>query len=101
MVVVEATRRREFEPVWTVTPNLMMVHDHQTRRVEFEIRAPDSASGPVDFPVHALYYVCEGVASACLYRLGRAGRRMSLCWLAARGAFELTRRHNQEGDRPQ
>ncbi len=41
----------------------------ETRRVEFELRAPeDAAPGPVTLPAYALYYVCEGVRGACLYR---------------------------------
>jgi hypothetical protein len=40
----------------------------ETRRIEFEIRSPDSASGRVEIPAYALYYVCEGASGACLYR---------------------------------
>jgi tetratricopeptide (TPR) repeat protein len=41
----------------------------EVRRVEFEIRVPDSAiPGPVTVPVYGLYYVCEDVQGTCLYR---------------------------------
>ncbi len=38
------------------------------RRVEFEVRAPENASGTTRIAAYALYYVCEGVAGQCLYR---------------------------------
>jgi tetratricopeptide (TPR) repeat protein len=40
----------------------------EPRHVEFEIRSPVEASGAVELPGYALYYVCEGVRGACLYR---------------------------------
>jgi tetratricopeptide (TPR) repeat protein len=39
----------------------------ETRTLEFEVRAPESASGEVTLPAYALYYVCEGRKGACLY----------------------------------
>ena len=40
----------------------------EPRHVEFEIRSPEDASGAVELPGYALYYVCEGLRGACLYR---------------------------------
>ncbi|MFQ5718592.1 MAG: hypothetical protein ACE5IK_03500 [Acidobacteriota bacterium] len=40
----------------------------EVREVEFECRVPKNASGTVSVPAYALYYVCEGVHGACLYR---------------------------------
>ena len=40
----------------------------EVRRVEFEIRSPPDAEGPLRLPGYALYYVCEGVKGQCLYR---------------------------------
>jgi tetratricopeptide (TPR) repeat protein len=49
--------------------NPPMAVSQEERRVEFEIRAPDSApAGAVAVPAYALYYVCEDVNGTCLYR---------------------------------
>jgi hypothetical protein len=41
----------------------------ETRRLEFELRAPaDAKAGEVTIPAYALYYVCEDEDGACLYR---------------------------------
>ena len=41
----------------------------ETRRVEFEIRAPENGLEPLTkIPAYALYYVCEDVDGTCLYR---------------------------------
>jgi len=40
----------------------------ETRTVEFEIRRPDTADSTGKLRGHALYYVCEGIKGACLYR---------------------------------
>ncbi len=41
----------------------------ETRRVEFEARIPgDAKPGVTRLPAYALYYVCEDVRGACLYR---------------------------------
>ncbi len=40
----------------------------EPRHVEFEVRTHERAEGPVEVPAYALYYVCEGVDGACLYR---------------------------------
>ena len=41
----------------------------EPRAIEFELRCPDDASsGLVEVPSYALYYVCEDVNGACLYR---------------------------------
>ena len=40
----------------------------EPRHVEFELQSPDDASGTVEVAGYALYYVCEGVKGACLYR---------------------------------
>jgi hypothetical protein len=40
----------------------------EPRRVEFELQAPDDASGSMTIPAYALYYVCEDVSGTCLYR---------------------------------
>ncbi len=53
----------------------------ETRRVEFEIRAPENGLEPLTkIPAYALYYVCEDVDGTCLYRrqdidIGIATRR--------------------------
>ena len=39
----------------------------ESRRIEFEIQAPEAAE-TIELPVYALYYVCEGEKGACLYR---------------------------------
>jgi hypothetical protein len=45
------------------------VVSQETRRVEFELRAPaDAAAGRLTVPAYALYYVCEDVDGTCLYR---------------------------------
>ncbi len=40
----------------------------EPRRVELELESPAEVRGPVKIPAYALYYVCEGVDGACLYR---------------------------------
>ena len=41
----------------------------ETRRLEFELRAPvDAEPGMVTVPAYALYYVCEDIDGKCLYR---------------------------------
>ncbi len=41
----------------------------ETRKVEFEIRSPESFRGEtIQIPAYALYYVCEDVNGTCLYR---------------------------------
>lgn len=41
----------------------------ETRKLEFEVRLPESAEGKsLQVPVYALYYVCEDVDGTCLYR---------------------------------
>ncbi|UCF36606.1 MAG: hypothetical protein JSU96_17590 [Acidobacteriota bacterium] len=40
----------------------------ETRRIEFEVQLPGEAADPVEIPVYALCYVCEGVNGTCLYR---------------------------------
>ncbi len=40
----------------------------ETRRVEFEVQAPDGFSGGGELAGYALYYVCEDVNGTCLYR---------------------------------
>jgi hypothetical protein len=40
----------------------------EPRHVEFEVHSPERVEGRVKLPAYALYYVCEGVDGACLYR---------------------------------
>ena len=41
----------------------------EIRRIELELGVPESAGpGPTTIPAYALYYVCEDVNGACLYR---------------------------------
>ncbi|MPZ21659.1 MAG: hypothetical protein GEV06_27785 [Luteitalea sp.] len=41
----------------------------ETRRVEFELRSPETvAAGRVRIPAYTLYYVCEDVDGTCLYQ---------------------------------
>jgi len=40
----------------------------EVRRVEFEVQGPASDAKGAVLPAYALYYVCEGVDGACLYR---------------------------------
>jgi tetratricopeptide (TPR) repeat protein len=40
----------------------------EARRVEFEVKCPEGVTGSVEIPGYALYYVCEGIQGACLYR---------------------------------
>ena len=41
----------------------------EARKIEFEVRCPDDAQpGKVQLSSYALYYVCEDVNGACLYR---------------------------------
>ena len=49
-------------------PNPPEAVSNETRTVELEIKAPDSASGSYEFRGYALYYVCEDVNGVCLYR---------------------------------
>ena len=50
-------------------PRPQQVVSTETRRVEFELQAPeDAAPGTVELPGYALYYVCEDVKGTCLYR---------------------------------
>ncbi len=39
----------------------------EPRHIDFEVRAPDGASGPVQITAYALYSVCEGTGGTCLY----------------------------------
>jgi len=43
------------------------IETRETRRLDFEVHAPEDASGPVTFDAYALYYVCEDVGGVCLY----------------------------------
>ncbi len=50
-------------------PNAGAAATRETRRLEFELRAPeDAAAGTVKIPAYALYNVCEGADGTCLYR---------------------------------
>ena len=40
----------------------------EVRRIEFEVQGPAAGNAQVVLPAYALYYVCEGVDGACLYR---------------------------------
>jgi hypothetical protein len=40
----------------------------EPRRLEFEFKCPENASGKVVLPAYSLYYVCEDVNGVCLYR---------------------------------
>ena len=40
----------------------------ETRNIEFELRVPEDAEGPVELNAYALYYVCEDRNGTCLYR---------------------------------
>ncbi|MBI4662461.1 MAG: tetratricopeptide repeat protein [Verrucomicrobia bacterium] len=51
----------------------------EIRRLEFEIKSPAGAKAePVDIPGYALYYVCEDVNGACLYRRQDVSLRVSV-----------------------
>jgi hypothetical protein len=51
------------------TPRPPQPVSQEMRRVEFEVRVPEDAKpGPRTLPAYALYYVCEDVRGACLYR---------------------------------
>lgn len=51
------------------TPRPPQPVSQETRRVEFEVRVPEDAKpGVTTLPAYALYYVCEDVQGACLYR---------------------------------
>ena len=68
--------------VWITPPDGWEVQQHyltsplpaepvsgETRTVEVEIRAPESAGpGTTTIPAYALYYVCEDVDGLCMYR---------------------------------
>lgn len=56
------------EPRAVRLPNPPEPVSQETRRAEFEIRAPEDASGRVVVPAYALYYVCEDVNGLCMYR---------------------------------
>jgi tetratricopeptide (TPR) repeat protein len=50
-------------------PNPPTAVSLEERRVELEIRAPESAPpGEISVPSYALFYVCEDVNGTCLYR---------------------------------
>jgi hypothetical protein len=40
----------------------------EVRRLEFEVQGPAAGAAKATLPAYALYYVCEGVGGACLYR---------------------------------
>ena len=46
-----------------------LVSDEE-RRIEFELKAPDDFSGTAEVIGYALYYVCEDLDGACLFRRG-------------------------------
>ncbi len=46
-----------------------LVSDEE-RRIEFELKAPDDFSGTAEVGGYALYYVCEDLDGACLFRRG-------------------------------
>ncbi len=48
-------------------PNPAAVLSTEPRRLELEIKAPQS-TGRTQIPAYALFYVCEGVDGLCLYR---------------------------------
>ncbi len=52
----------------TVMPPTDSAVSDEVRRVEFEIRSPESPHGPGEIKAYALYYVCEGRQGQCLYR---------------------------------
>jgi len=50
-------------------PNPPVPLSTETRRIEVELKAPDSAApGRMTLEAYALYYVCEDVDGTCLYR---------------------------------
>lgn len=50
-------------------PNPKAVVSQEARSIEFELKCPEKARpGSVRIPTYALYYVCEDVNGACLYR---------------------------------
>ncbi|MGH8640008.1 MAG: tetratricopeptide repeat protein, partial [Burkholderiales bacterium] len=51
-----------------VVPNPRETLSTEPRELQFELRGPLRAVGPVTVPLYALYYVCEDVDGTCLYR---------------------------------
>ncbi len=58
---------------WQVEPRLLSApqgdrpETTEPRHLEFELRAPAGASGRIDIPAYALYYVCEDAGGRCLF----------------------------------
>ncbi|HUT23068.1 MAG TPA: hypothetical protein VM492_01860 [Sumerlaeia bacterium] len=60
-------RRRRHDGASLAAPQGDRPETQETRRLDFEIQAPESASGRATFQAYALYYVCEGVGGQCLF----------------------------------
>ncbi|MFQ5677419.1 MAG: hypothetical protein ACE5G1_16140, partial [bacterium] len=53
----------------TTAPNPKSAISQETREIEFELKSRENPDGKsVIIPTYALYYVCEDVNGACLYR---------------------------------
>ena len=49
-------------------PNPRELVSEEERRIEVEVQSPEDFRGTAEIPGYALYYVCEDVKGACLYR---------------------------------
>ena len=68
LVWLEPPDRWEVDIGRSVLPKSSTPVSDEARRVEFEVKCPGGVTGSVEIPGYALYYVCEGVQGACLYR---------------------------------
>ena len=70
----EVTLPLRVDRLWHAAKRPETIVSEETRRVEFELHVPEGTPpGKHTIPVYALYYVCESVNSACLFRRGDFG----------------------------
>ncbi len=60
-------------PGWEISRRLLVApqgdrpETNEVRRLEFEVRAPATGAGTVQFSAYALYYACENIGGTCRF----------------------------------
>lgn len=64
---VEAPKGWEISRQLLLAPQGKKPETNEIRRLDFEVKAPDTATGRTRLNAYALYYVCEDVGGTCLF----------------------------------
>ncbi len=64
---VEAPKGWEISRQLLLAPQGKKPETNEIRRLDFEVKAPDTATGRTRLNAYALYYVCEDVVGTCLF----------------------------------